>query len=42
LTLALGYGLNQLEVVQSLFNIKAVAQFKKDKIPPTILQNSSE
>lgn len=37
LTLALGYGLSQLEVVQSLFNVRAVAQFKKDKIPPTIL-----
>lgn len=37
LSLALGYGLNQLEVVPSLFNIQAAFKFTQDRIPPEII-----
>lgn len=37
LSLALGYGLSQTEIVQSLFNVKAIEKFKLDKVPPEIL-----
>ena len=37
LSLALGYGFNQLEVVPSLFNIQSAKQFELDKIPPEII-----
>ena len=37
LSLVLGYGLNQLEIVPSLFNIQSALQFVDDKIPPEII-----
>lgn len=37
LSLVLGYGLKQLEVVPSLFNIYSANQFEMDKIPPEII-----
>lgn len=37
LSLVLGYGLNQLEIVPSLFNIRSALQFVDDKIPPEII-----
>jgi len=37
LSLVLGYGLSQLEIVQPIFNIESVNQFLKDKILPEIL-----
>lgn len=36
LSLALGYGLNKLEVTPYLFHTLAVEQFKVDKVPPII------
>lgn len=36
LTLSLGFGLNQLEITPSLFNIDAIKQFESDKILPSI------
>lgn len=37
LSLVLGYGLNQLEILPSLFNIQSVAKFEEDKVPPEII-----
>lgn len=37
LSLVMGYGLNQLEIVPSLFNIRSAIKFANDKIPPEII-----
>lgn len=37
LSLVLGYGLNQLEVIPSLFHIKCASQYNTNKIPPEII-----
>ena len=37
LTLALGYGLNQLEIVPSIFNIDSIKQYELDKVLPEII-----
>lgn len=37
LSLVMGYGLNQLEIVPSLFNVQSVIKFADDKIPPEII-----